>query len=327
MLPELVFSSDDLPAPDRFDAWRELMSSTHAPMRLESDRAADFWAHQRVIELGAVSVWPATYQQVVFIRTPELIRTADPETFHLSFLMKGEAGAIWDRVEKSYGPRDFHFNDSSRSYRIQTGVGPISSVGVEVPRALLPMQRGRAELAVGRHMSAQEGIGGLLAHFLTQLARGTSAYLPADGPRLGTVLTDLMAALVAHALDAEAALAPETRTRELSLRIKDFIRRNLHDSELTPSRIAEAHHISPGYLHRLFRAEAETVAAYVRRKRLEGARRDLADPALTGTPIHVIAARWGFPRATDFTRAFRAVYGITPKDHRYTQELHRNAVR
>jgi AraC-like DNA-binding protein len=147
------------------------------------------------------------------------------------------------------------------------------------------------------------------------------------------VLTDLVAAVLAHALDAEAALTPETRTRELLLRIKDFIGRNLHDPELTPSRIAAAHHISAGYLHRLFRAETgtaaetgtgaaagaetETVASYIRHQRLEGARRDLADPALTGTPIHVIGARWGFPRATDFTRAFRAGYGIPPNDYRH----------
>jgi len=246
-------------------------------------------------------------------------------------MLQGEAGAIWDRQENSLGPLDFHFNDSSRPYEIKTSQGTISSVGVEVPKALLPLPRGRADLAVGRPMSGREGVGGLLALFLTQLAADTSAYRPADGPRLGTVLTDLVAAVLAHALDAEAALTPETRTRELSLRIKDFIRRNLHDPELTPSRIASAHHISPGYLHRLFRAEigtgtetgngtrtgTETVASYIRRQRLEGARRDLADPALADTPIYVLAARWGFPRATDFTRAFRAVYGIAPKDHRH----------
>ncbi len=32
------------------------------------------------------------------------------------------------------------------------------------------------------------------------------------------------------------------------------------------------------------------------------------DPA----PVHVIAARWGFARATDFARAFRAAYGMPP---------------
>ncbi|MFG2863102.1 helix-turn-helix domain-containing protein [Streptomyces sioyaensis] len=53
-----------------------------------------------------------------------------------------------------------------------------------------------------------------------------------------------------------------------------------------------------------------------RRQRLEGARRDLTDPALHRTPVHAIAARWGYHRATDFSRAYRAAYGIAPMEHR-----------
>nr|WP_246203647.1 hypothetical protein [Streptomyces tailanensis] len=29
-----------------------------------------------------------------------------------------------------------------------------------------------------------------------------------------------------------------------------------------------------------------------------------------------MAARWGYPRPADFTRAFRAHHGITPSDYR-----------
>ncbi|MFF0222770.1 helix-turn-helix domain-containing protein [Streptomyces sp. NPDC004629] len=35
------------------------------------------------------------------------------------------------------------------------------------------------------------------------------------------------------------------------------------------------------------------------------------------TPIHAIAARSGFPRAADFTRAFRRAYGVSPSDYRH----------
>lgn len=317
MLAETVFRSEDVAVADRFDAWRERMSRTHAaPMRLESDCAADFRAHQRLIELGAVSIWPATFEQLVFLRTPKLIRQSDPDVYHLSLLLHGEARVSWAREQNSYGAFDIHTNDSSRPYEIRTGHGSISSVGVEIPKALLPLPRHRVDEVIGRRISGREGVGALFAQFLTRLAADTAPYAPADGPRLGAVLVDLVATLLAHTLDAEAALTPETRTRELTLRVKSFIRQNLHDPELTPFHVAAAHHISRSYLHRLFQAESETVGSYIRRQRLEGARRDLADPALLGTPIHVIATRWGFPRAADFTRAFRTAYGMPPKDHR-----------
>lgn len=57
MLSETVFRSEDLPRAERFDAWQDLLSRTHAPMRLRSDHAGDFRAHQRLIALGEVSLW------------------------------------------------------------------------------------------------------------------------------------------------------------------------------------------------------------------------------------------------------------------------------
>ncbi len=172
----------------------------------------------------------------------------------------------------------------------------------------------------GLRLSAEEGFGALLAQLLTQLANGTHAYQPADGPRLGKVVVDLLSALFAHALDADTLLSPETHQQTLVLRIRAFAQGNLHDPELTPASIAAAHHISTSYLHRLFRHEDETVAAWIRQQRLDHVRRDLADPALRTTPLHAIAARWGFPRAADFTRAFRTAYGMPPSDYRSTLE-------
>ena len=317
MLRESVFSSDDLPAEERFDAWRERMNSTHAPLRLESERAADFHAHQRLISLGAVSMWPARFEQLVFLRTPRLIRQSDPEVYHLSLLCDGAAKVSWGRQANAYRAGDFHLNDSSRSYEIWTGRGWTSSVGVEIPKALLPLPQRTVDRAVGRHLSNRVGPGALLSHFLTQLAADTKPYGPCDARRLATVLVDLVAAMLANAVEAENEQLPETRTRVLTLHVKEFIRQNLHDPELTPSRIAAQNHISPGYLHRLFRNGGETVASYVRRKRLEGAHRDLADPAFEGTPVYVVAARWGFPRAAEFTRAFRSAYGVPPSEHRH----------
>ncbi|WP_432001453.1 helix-turn-helix domain-containing protein [Streptomyces sioyaensis] len=63
-------------------------------------------------------------------------------------------------------------------------------------------------------------------------------------------------------------------------------------------------------------AGAEEFSGTARGKFLEGARRDLTDPARHRTPVHAIAARWGYHRATDFSRAYRVAYGIAPREHR-----------
>lgn len=318
-MAEIVFRSEDVPAGDRFEWWRERMSRTHAPMDLSSDYAADFRAHQRIIGLGEVSVWPAVFQPLVNTRTPKHVRRSDPEVYHLSLLLGGSATMTWDDRQAVYSPSDFLINDSSRPVEIRAGQEPIRTIGVEIPKVRLPLPPAKADRIVGHRLSrlsGQEGIGALLAQFLTRLAADTGSYQTADGPHLATVVVDLASALFAHVLDAEDALCPESRRRALVLRIQAFIRQHLHDPGLTPRTVAAAHHISPSYLHRLFQDEHDTVAAYLRRERLERARHDLADPALRGVPVHGIAARWGFSHAAAFSRAFRTAYGYPPSQHR-----------
>ncbi|MEV0370385.1 helix-turn-helix domain-containing protein [Streptomyces sp. NPDC050636] len=321
MLDELAFHSDDVPAPDRFDYWAELLGRTHAPMELRSDYVDDFQASQRVLDLGAVTVWSAAFQPLVFRRTPKLIRQSDPEAYHLSLVVRGSGAGVWRHRETQYKPYDVFINSSSLPNDVHSAGTPVQTVALEIPKALVPLPRDVARRIVGAPVSARDGMGALLGRFLTQLIQDTTPYQPADGPRLGTVLTDLAAALFAHLLEAGNCLPPETHRRTLTLRIQAFIRDNLHDPHLTPATIAAAHHISTSYLHRLFQDEDATVAAWIRRRRLEAARRDLTDPALHTIPIHAIATRWGFPRATDFSRAYRTAYGTTPTDHRH-QALH-----
>ncbi|MEV6955820.1 helix-turn-helix domain-containing protein [Streptomyces sp. NPDC051183] len=69
-------------------------------------------------------------------------------------------------------------------------------------------------------------------------------------------------------------------------------------------------------LHLLFQERRESVAATVRRRRLEGARADLLRPELHSRPIHAVAARWGFASAAVFSRAFREAYGTSPSELR-----------
>jgi len=109
---------------------------------------------------------------------------------------------------------------------------------------------------------------------------------------------------------------PESRRHALLTTVQAFIQQNLGDSGLTPAAIAAAHHISLRSLHQLFHDEGLTVAGWIRQRRLERCRRDLADPALAARPVAAIAARWGYPSAAEFSRAFRAAHGVPPAEYR-----------
>ncbi|MCX4762713.1 helix-turn-helix domain-containing protein [Streptomyces sp. NBC_01275] len=323
-----VFRSDDVPAADRFDYWRELISRTRSNDFI-SAHSAEFWGELRLLELEPVTVMQASFLPTRFRRSPKMVRQSDAELYHLTLLLDGEMGLDHAGRTSAFGPHDLHLADSSRPYDFRPTDDRerrvVKGVGVDFPKALLPLPAHRVKELLGRGLPRQEGVGALLTEFLIGLDRQADALQPSDAPRLGTVVLDLVSAYLAQALDVEAALPPETRQRAMARRVHAFIRQNLHDPELTPSAIAAAHHISLSYLYRIFsqQSQGESVAAWIRNRRLEGARCDLANPSLHTTPIHFIAARWGFPRAPEFTRAFRAAYGLSPKEYRFQKPSER----
>ncbi|WP_262371312.1 helix-turn-helix domain-containing protein [Streptomyces sp. WAC01526] len=315
---EQMFSSTDVPAADRFAYWRECIARTHAPLEMASDHDSDYRARQHVLELGPVRVWKATCQPLEAQRTNRLIRQSDPGTYHLSLPLVGTARASHHRGQQTVlRPYELQMLDTARPYGIAHRTGALTGIGVELPKELLALpEKALAEL-MGLRMSGRDGTGALLAGFLVQLTQQPGSLEPGDGPRLGTVLLDLVTALTARALEAEDSLGPESRRRTLTLRIQAFMQQHLQDPSLSPPVIAAAHHISLSYLHGLFRETGSTVASWLRHQRLECSRRDLAEPALRATPVHAIAANRGFAHAADFSRAFRRTYGMSPTEYRY----------
>ncbi|MEV8569362.1 helix-turn-helix domain-containing protein [Streptomyces sp. NPDC051322] len=317
---EDVFDSQELPVSNRVDAWREITASALIPNEFSIDRAAEFRASLRAADMGAAQVTAMTYASMRSRRTARLIRRSDPEMYAVGLIVRGEQAIHQDQCEASLGAGDLVVYSTSHPYEtvVDARQGTAASVVVQIPRAVLPLSSNRVDRMLAARMTGRKGSGRLLAGFLTHLTTDTAPCGAADGQRLGGVLIDLVTAWLAHHIDAAERIPAESRQHLQFLEIQDFICRHLGDVELSPATVAAAHHISLRTLHRLFHqhAHGETVAAYIRRRRLSRARRDLTDPHLAGRPVHATAARWGFPLPADFTRAFRTAYGTTPTEYR-----------
>jgi AraC-like DNA-binding protein len=104
----------------------------------------------------------------------------------------------------------------------------------------------------------------------------------------------------------EPRLAPA-----LARAARELADEHLADPGLSPSLLARRLNVSVRTLHRAFATTEEPVAAYVRRKRLEQARRELLT-AWDRPSIAEAAARWHFADSSHFTRAFKKQFGETP---------------
>ncbi|MFF4009676.1 helix-turn-helix domain-containing protein [Streptomyces sp. NPDC001717] len=179
-----------------------------------------------------------------------------------------------------------------------------------------PFRAPRTPAQVTRRISGDTGMGAILAEFMTSLETHASECGPAERSRLGRVAVDLLGAVLAERGDTRDTPPAETRGRIPMERIDSFIDHNLGDPGLTPQLIADRHHISVRLLHRMFQDRQDTVAASIRRRRLERCHTDLVRPELLGRPIGAIATRWGFGNPAVFSRAFREAYGISPSERR-----------
>lgn len=310
--------TEDLPAVERFPYWLEMVLRATAPYAIKSEHADAFRADLRHMTLGAVQVSRLAQQSLEAHRTARHIRRSDPERYQLGVVLRGQVEMEQARRSVLLGPGDVVLQDTSRPFHTVThaGEGLGAGVMVEFPHVLLPLPEKKAADLLLVRMPGRAGIGRLLARHLLQLINEPEPYGPFDAVRLGAVTLDLVSALLAHTVDDAVALPPRADRRALLAQVQAFIEENLGDPGLAPETIAAAHHLSVRSLHRLFEAHDSSVMGWIRARRLDRCRHDLADPRLRHRAIHAIARRWGFTSPPQFSRAFRAAYGVSPQDHR-----------
>jgi AraC-like DNA-binding protein len=316
----VTMRSEDLPAADRFAWWSEQVARDTAPSVVSSPHAGDFRAVVTLADLGPARLSALAFPEVRAVRTRALIRRSDPERYGLNLIV---GNALWfsqrDR-DARVGAGDLLLHDTSQPYdsRALPGAGPGKMLMLHFPKAALPLPPERLDCLLARRLPADAGIKAIFASYLasTAAALERGEVTESETERLGEVALNLAAAALAAQLGAADELPPETTRQALLCRIEEYIELNLGDPGLTPTAIAARHHISPGYLHRLFESRQLTVAAWIRHLRLERCRADLADPRLRLRPVGAIGDRWGFHSGADFSRAFRAVYGLPPGDYR-----------
>jgi len=315
-----LIRTDEVPAADRLDFVRQMTATTWVPMECRSEFHADYWGEFRASGLGPMQVVVLDIMPITVRRTPDSISQADPDMLKVFLVCEGGSSVVDQGGQQArLSAAEFAFYDTRRPYEVACGVDrdrPTRVMTFMFPPSLLPLSRGQIRRLTATRIPASAGVGDLTSQFLLQLARNVDLYSPAEAARLSTAALEVLATRLAHEMDAREWSTPEARRHALLTTVQAFIQQHLGDAWLSPATIAAAHHVSLRSLHQLFHDEGLTVAGWIRQRRLERCRRDLADPALADRPVAAVAARWGFSSAADFSRAFRALHGIPPAEYR-----------
>jgi AraC-like DNA-binding protein len=308
----------DVPVADRFAWWSDLVDRSLVPCTLSRPVAPDFRASMALLALGRAQVSVLTFPSLRSTRTWPLIRRTDPELWQLVLVTGGRMGIEQHRSQAVVSAGDLLVYDTSHPNDswVQAEHRPAGIVMLHLHRAVLPIPDRAMRSLAARRLPSESGMGAIVAGFLECLAGHNGTWAVRDSERLGSVTLNLAAAYLEGLAQTEGVVPPETRQAALLYEVKAFIERNLADPRLSPSMIADAHHMSVRSLHHLFREEKQTVSAFIRASRLERCVAELRNPDLA---VRAVGARWGFPDPGMFSRVFKARYNVPPGEYRSQQ--------
>ena len=323
----VIFDTEPLPVADRLEGYRAVMAALPVPVEPRIALPLEFSVRLEAAALGPLTIARVTQVSagtVEALRPPRLVRQADPEIYRVMLNLHGHNVNEQDRRDSSLGRQDLAIFDSSHPFhvrRLPAAGRRHEFVMVTFPRHLLAVSPNLVRSATSTRMAGDRPLGALVGAFALRLAQDVEDYEPADALRLSTAFLDLVAVWLSRELDTTTRLPVRSHRQVLLMQVQAYILDHLGEPTLTPGAIAAAHHISTRTLHALFEAGELTVAAWIRDRRLDRCRRDLADPGCDHLSVGAVGARWGITDPAHFSRIFRISYGVSPRAYRRLRHL------
>ncbi len=241
------------------------------------------------------------------------LRTDQPASVWLAVLLEGRAALASEGVDQAMAVGDIAYGPTGRAATLVLETR-CRLMFVRAPRVALDH---RLVAVRGLKIGLLDAAGGV-ARVFSGLLSATAGALPeltVDQLRpIELALTEFLAASLAEVNNGEA-LGVGAHSPHLH-RICQSIETLLSDPDLSLRRLAEKNGVSPRYIQKLFALAKDTFGHYVRARRLERSRMDLASPLCARLSISEICFRWGFNESAHFSRAFRNQYGQSPREYR-----------
>ncbi|MFE7762276.1 helix-turn-helix domain-containing protein [Streptomyces sp. NPDC057438] len=318
-MPSIVTSAEDT-SERRLEFWRDVVSQSFVPLEALPRETPDFRAELRTARIGPVQVSVITAQPHAIARTRRHIGSAPPDYVKVNLLFHGRCVLSQGGNQTELGAGDLVVYDTRRPYSLDLD-RPYRGLVLMFPRDLLRMPERDLARVTATRVPCHEGVGTLVRPFLDGLVRQVEQSESLDTPRLGHNVADLIGTLLTEYMGVDRAPGDEGRDL-LVRRILTYMEQRLDDPALGPDEIAAAHRVSRRHLYKLMAEEGYTVSGWLRDQRLARCRRDLGDPALRHLSVGAIGGRWGFPDPAHFSHAFKAAYGMSPREVRTGRAPH-----
>lgn len=292
------------------DAWNGVVNGAFENLTVDAADNA-FEGVMDVRRFGGLDLSRIASSAAIVRRHRPSVRREHARYFKLHIQETGSSLNVQDGHEAVLGPGDLMLCDSSRPYSIRFDQ-PNRMLVLRLPEDRLAARFEDPDALVGRRLGVESLGASLLSAFVHNLWAAPAANddeADCEGPLLDAALNLLAAA---HGFAPATPAAQTTCSRQ---RIRRFVDENLCDPELSVTGVARALGLSPRYVQMAFADIATTPLAYIRRKRLQLAAQQLRRRG-AGCNITDLGFSLGFNDLSHFSRAFKAHYGVGPRDYR-----------
>nr|WP_083523160.1 helix-turn-helix domain-containing protein [Pseudoclavibacter alba] len=293
--------------------FRNVVNESFVPLEITADDPASFRARVSHVNVHGVSFTDIRAGAHTVLRTPELIAESSEHCVKISRQMEGRG------IHRQHGrsvdlqPGDLVVYDTSQPYELSF-TDDFRVLVMMVPHERLKVPPHAMNDITAVRLDGSSGLGRVVSPFLATLGTSLDELRGPAGVYLVQSAVQLVDTLLANSFDLNRVAADPHRA--LLESIRDDIDQRLGDTTLSPSTIAERAYISVRHLHALFHDRGETVAGYIRKRRLECAYLDLVNPEYAHRSVSAIGADWGLANAAHFSRLFKVRYGESPSEVR-----------
>ncbi|MFI0816273.1 helix-turn-helix domain-containing protein [Streptomyces sp. NPDC021098] len=306
-----------LPPGDKPAHWSDAVSRTLLALDMRLERPEQWSARITAEGLGPVRISAIDSDPITIARAPGHI-LADGRDCLLARLQEGGTSTVHqDGRSGSLRPGALAFYDASRPFTLVMPE-PYRAQVIAMPRGALGLPEAELRRLTACPIAADTALSALLLPIVSRLAGGAGPHPWHIRRQIARTLLDLLTTLATGTLDTLGSRDLADRRagadRAHLARVHAFINKHLADSGISPETIARHNGISVRYLHKLFQEQGTTVGRWIRQRRLEECRKELARGGRSSRTVAAVAQHWGFISPAHFSRVFRAAYGMSPRE-------------
>ena len=312
---EKTLTTEVLAEKDRLPYWRDVVCATFVELECDGVGSDGFFGSMTNSAIGDIQISEVKSTSHIVRRTRSKIAASDLDYFLLSLQTSGQGVLAQDGRTAQLQPGDFALYDTTRPYDLRFDTR-FSQLVLRLPREIVAGRLADAESCTALRIAGNTGTGRLASMFIRQLHTEIDDIDPISVARLHASTVDLLATALAE----QGGIGGTSNESHVLVRrrVSAFIEDHLGDANLSCEMIAAAQSISQRYLRKIFEESSQSVSELIWARRLDQAKRNLADPLLAHIAVTAIGYDVGFKDAAHFSRSFKVKYGLTPRDYRAT---------